>query len=143
MTTETPYTEDDLRAVAAAQHAALTEDPDFMGVGEQMDDDTVMSTEGTDGGRTWAELLDPDGDGTEAYESAQRRIHDLINGAADMSKWAVDLGADGLQPEDHTITLDGDGKPLVRLHLAFHPDMDNAAREGFAMRLARVMADAL
>ncbi|MGV2914464.1 hypothetical protein [Streptomyces alfalfae] len=32
--TETPYTDDDLRTEAARQHASLTDDPDFVGVGE-------------------------------------------------------------------------------------------------------------
>ena len=41
--TDRPYTDDDLRAEAARQHAALTEDPDFMGVGEQMQDQEIES----------------------------------------------------------------------------------------------------
>ncbi|MFI7315183.1 hypothetical protein [Streptomyces hygroscopicus] len=144
MSADQPYTDEDLRAEAARQHAALTEDPDFVGVGEGMEDGPVHSTStDADRARTWEELLDPERDGTDAYETAQQKIHDLINNAADVSKWAVDLGADGLQPEDHAITLDGDGQPLVRVHLAFHPGMDDEARQGFAMHLARVMADAL
>lgn len=135
--TNHPYTEEDLRAEAARQHADLTRDPDFVRVGEQMEDTQVKGTQ------TWGSLLAglPDPDGVaDAYEVAQCAIHDLITGAADVSEWAVTLGADGLEPEAHAITLDGDGEPLVRLHLAFHPDMDDVAREGFAMRLARVMA---
>ncbi|MFD8866056.1 hypothetical protein ACFV1F_17055 [Streptomyces sp. NPDC059590] len=139
-----PYTDDDLRAEAARQHAFLTQDPDFVGIGEGMEDGPVHSTStDTDPARTWEELLPYEADGGKAYNTAQRAIHDLISGAADVSEWAINLGADQLEPEDHAITLDGDGKPLVRLHLAFHPDMDDAARQGFAMHLARVMADAL
>lgn len=148
MSTDQPYTDDDLRAEAARQHKTLTTDPDFTGVGEQMEDAWVPSVEtAEDGsGRTWKQLLvveDGDDEDYTAFDEAQQKIHDLINHAADVSKWAVELGADGLEPEDHAISLDGDGKPLVRLHLAFHPDMDDAARRGFAMYLARVMADAL
>ncbi|MGW3428927.1 hypothetical protein ACWDHW_13365 [Streptomyces melanosporofaciens] len=143
MTTELPYTEDDLRAEAAAQHAVLTEDPDFMGVGEQMDDDIVESTESTDGGRTWSQLLPFETDEGEAYNTAQRKIHDLIRSAADVSEWAVNLGADGLEPSPNTLTLDGDDTPLVRLHLAFHPDMDEDARAGFTTALGRAVADAI
>ncbi|MEV5082887.1 hypothetical protein AB0K74_30065 [Streptomyces sp. NPDC056159] len=79
----------------------------------------------------------------EAYNTVQRKIHALINGAADVSKWAVDLGADGLEPEDHTLTVDGDDTPLVRLHCAFSPDIDDRARIAFMTRLASVMANAL
>ncbi|MER8158123.1 hypothetical protein [Streptomyces sp. NPDC094472] len=143
MTTETPYTEDDLRAEAAAQHAVLTEDPDFMGVGEQMDDDIVTSTETDGGGRTWSELLPYEADGGEAYNSAQRKVHDLIRGAADVSEWAVNLGADGLEPDGHTLQLGidpGDGdQPRVRLHFAFAPDMTDADRDRFVMRLGRAI----
>ncbi|MEV5086225.1 hypothetical protein AB0K74_48820, partial [Streptomyces sp. NPDC056159] len=92
--TDQPYTDDDLRVEAAAQHATLTEDPEFMCVGEQMDDDIVASTEHEDGGKTWSELLPFEADSGEAYNTVQRKIHALINGAADVSKWAVDLGAD-------------------------------------------------
>ncbi|MDX2628616.1 hypothetical protein QBA57_28750 [Streptomyces scabiei] len=41
--TDLPYTDDDLRAEAARQHVALTEDPDFMGVGEQMQGSEIES----------------------------------------------------------------------------------------------------
>ncbi|MFB6955514.1 hypothetical protein ACFCYB_00400 [Streptomyces sp. NPDC056309] len=142
-THDLPYTDDDLRAEAAAQYATLAEDPEFMCVGEQMDDDIVASTDGQDGGKTWSELLPFEADGGEAYNTAQRKIHGLINGAADVSEWAVNLGADGLEPEDHTLTVDGDDKPLVRLHCAFSPGLDDQARIAFMSRLARVMANAL
>ncbi|MFJ8146006.1 hypothetical protein ACIQ6R_13130 [Streptomyces sp. NPDC096048] len=100
--TDHPYTDTDLRAEAARQHAVLTEDPDFVGVGEQMEDRHIQSTvidEDPDfapEGATWAGSLDPEGDGTDAYAEAQRKIHGLIQGAADVSEWAVNLGAAGL-----------------------------------------------
>lgn len=96
--TDHAYTDDDLRAEAARQHAALTEDPDFMGVGEQMEDAAVDHTDDGDTSLTWTELLVPQGAGAsyEAFGEAQRKIHGLINGAADVSQWAVDLGAAGL-----------------------------------------------
>ena len=79
--TDRPYTDDDLRAEAARQHATLSEDPDFMGVGEQMEDryieSTVVSQDPEDEpeeltGSTWSEALDKD-----EYDAAQRAIHDL------------------------------------------------------------------
>lgn len=146
--TERPYTDDDLRAEAARQLATLGEDPDFMGVGEQMEDALVAHTDLTDDGEsslTWSELLVPEGAGAsyEAFGEAQRKIHDLINGAADVSEWAINLGADGLEPTGHTIQLGvdpGDGdRPRVRLHFAFHPDMPDADRDHFAMALSKVV----
>ncbi|MFI8853643.1 hypothetical protein ACIGW3_26105 [Streptomyces sp. NPDC053499] len=141
--TETPYTDEDLRAEAARQHVALTKDPDFMGVGEQMDGRPIPSTivglapesgEPSEMSRRWHQLDEDD------FDAAQRKIHKLISSAADVSAWAVDLGADGLEPEDHTITLDGDDTPLIRVHLAFRSDMSDADRQHFAMRLGRLVA---
>ncbi|MGE9282301.1 hypothetical protein ACP4B2_27655 [Streptomyces rochei] len=152
MTTERPYTDDDLRAEAARQHAVLTEDPDFVGVGEQMEDRHIQSTvidEDPDfapEGATWAGALDPEGDGTDAYAEAQRKIHNLINGAADVSEWAVNLGADGLQPDGHTLQLGTKGpaeedpdQPFVRLHFAFRPDAPAEDRDRFVMELSKVV----
>ncbi|MGW4043018.1 hypothetical protein [Streptomyces sp. NPDC004721] len=142
-THERPYTDHDLRTEAARQHYIATEDPEFMCVGEQMQDteiESLLPPEEADGAEAphWDELLDED-----QFNEAQRKIHGLINGAADVSKWAIDLGADGLEPEDHTLTVDGDDKPLVRLHCAFSPGLDDQARIAFMSRLARVMANAL
>ncbi|MEU5426909.1 hypothetical protein AB0H73_15075 [Streptomyces olivoreticuli] len=136
--TSHPYTAEDLRTEAANQHAELVKDPDFMGVGESMGLDIVASTE-SDGGRTWSELLPEHGE----YDVAQRKIHDLVNGAADISRWAVDLGADGLVPEAAVVTYSPKGKPVIRLHLAFHPATTLAHRAVFVAQLTQVMALAL
>ncbi|MEV4784058.1 hypothetical protein AB0K53_01140 [Streptomyces tuirus] len=127
--TDRPYTDDDLRAEAARQHATLTEDPDFMGVGEQMDGSYVESTvidEDPDfqpEGDTWDSLAPHD------FEAAQRDIHRLINDAADVSEWAVALGADGLEPDEHKLTWAAGEQPIVRVHFAFHPGMHDEARD--------------
>ncbi|MEU3220003.1 hypothetical protein [Streptomyces sp. NPDC006971] len=140
MTTQ-PYTEDDLRAEAATQHATLTEDPDFMGVGEGMQDAYVDSTLKGGGGQTWEELLPYQGDGGEAYNTAQRQIHDLISGAADVSTWAVNLGADGLEPEVHSITIGADEKPIARIHFAFEPGMPDDMRTALVEGIGQAIAD--
>lgn len=140
--TTTPYTDEDLRAEAAHQHATLTEDPDFMGVGEQMDGRFVRY-----------EVVDPEHGGLmpapgaprwndldeDQYGEAQREIHDLINSAPCLSDWAVQLGADGLEPTAHVITLDGDGTPLVRVHFAFAPDMPEEARDAFVQGIGQAI----
>lgn len=138
-----PYTDDDLRAEAARQHAALTEDPDFMGVGEQMQDTEIESllppaeADGAEGPH-WDELLDED-----QFNEAQRKIHDLINGAADVSEWAVDIGADGLEPLDAALSMQTSTGPLVRIHFAVRPDMPddmrNALVEGLGMEIAKYL----
>jgi hypothetical protein len=148
-----PYTDDDLRAEAARQYATLAEDPDFMGVGEQMEYAIVESTDdGTCARETWHELLvapTPD-DEYEAYGEAQKQIHDLINGAAEISEWAINLGADGLEPAAHTFQLgaqgvgDGDAEePFVRLHFAFGPNVAEEDRDRWVVQLARVITQNL
>ncbi|MFJ8144656.1 hypothetical protein ACIQ6R_06225 [Streptomyces sp. NPDC096048] len=145
--TDRPYTDDDLRTEAARQHASLTADPDYVGVGEQMEDRHIQSTvidEDPDfapEGATWAGALDPEGDGTDVYAEAQRKIHTLINGAANVSEWAVNLGADGLEPSPDVINLDGANGPFVRIHFAFDPAMPVRDRQRFGLALAQAIAD--
>lgn len=61
----------------------------------------------------------------------------------DLSEWAANIGADGLEPSPNVLNLDGDDKPIVRLHMAFDPDLPERARQQFDLGLAQVMADAL
>lgn len=125
-----PYTDDDLRAEAARQHASLTEDPEFMCVGERMEDQEV-----TPGGNvTWGDFCET------TYAAAQRRIADLISHAADVSAWAVKLGADGLEPDEHQIGFNAGDKPIVRIHFAFAPDLSDEAREGLVVGLGEAAA---
>lgn len=144
--TERPYTDDDLRAEAARQLALSTDDPDFMGIGERMDGTPIPSTvrdlepetgEPLEISRAWSQLAPED------FDTAQRAIDDLLTKAADVSEWAVNLGADGLEPDAHTLQLGedpGDGnRPRVRMHFAFHPDMPDADRDHFVMALSKVV----
>jgi hypothetical protein len=141
--TNTPFTDDDLRAEAARQHATLTEDPDFVGVGEQMSGRFVRY-----------EVVDPDHGGLmpapgspcwddlneDQYDEAQRKLHDLINGAADVSEWAVNLGADGLEPDEHQFTLKAGPKPIIRAHFGFAPELSDDARDAFVQGLGEAAA---
>lgn len=131
--TDEPYTDDDLRAEAARQHATLTEDPDFMGVGEQMGDRfvryEVVDPEHGDlmpppGTPKWNDLPE------DEFDEAQQKIHDLINGAAYTSEWAINLGADGLEPAARAIDIGWNDGPLqARLHIAFTADVPHDERE--------------
>ena len=129
--TERPYTDDDLRAEAARQLAMSTEDPEFMGIAERMEGSKIESADDLQ----WDQLDDDD------FDNAQPTIDELINGAADVSEWAIALGADGLEPYDGQLTLDGDSKPFARIHFAFDPDMPEEIRmalvQGVGTEIAR------
>ncbi|WP_331764790.1 hypothetical protein [Streptomyces sp. NBC_01238] len=141
--TQQPYTDADLRAEAARQLGALTEDPEFMGVGEQMNGADISSRgpEEDEEGRIdpdagawkWDELLDED-----QFNAAQRKIHNLITGAADVSQWAIQLGAAGLTPHPamgwYCTTSGWD----TAVQIATHPDLrpDLAAEIQTAVRAA-------
>ncbi|RYJ29384.1 hypothetical protein CU044_2125 [Streptomyces sp. L-9-10] len=133
--TDLPYTDADLRAEAIAQHRELTDDPEYFTVGEAMCDAKVPSSAT---GETWETLLDEDG-----YNAAQRKIHDLISGAANVSEWAVNLGADGLEPEDQAITIGADEKPIARVHFAFEPGMPDEMRIALVEGIGEAIADHL
>ena len=147
--TDRPYTDEDLRTEAARQHALSVEDPDFMSVAERMEytfiDSTIVDPDPETGtepitGDAWDHLP------REDFDEAQRKIHDLIRGAADTSEWAINLGADGLEPDGHTLQLgskeagdDDSEQPFVRMHFAFHPDVPPAERDRFVMELSKVV----
>ena len=139
--TERPYTDDDLRAEAARQHYTATTDPDFMGIGEQMDGSEIDSTfydeagQRHDNGRTWDQLDDED------FDTAQRAIDDLLGKAADVSDWAISLGADGQEPEEHALTVQGDGNPIARIHFAFEPGMPDEMRTALVEGIGQAIAD--
>jgi hypothetical protein len=141
--TDRPYTDDDLRAEAARQHYTATTDPDFMGIGEQMDGSPIESTcfdaagERHEPGLTWDQL-----DGQQ-FGEVQRAIDDLLGKAADVSDWAVNLGADGLEPSPHEVTFDNADGAFVRLHLAFHPSMPEHDRQRFHAGIKQALRDAL
>jgi hypothetical protein len=138
-----PYTDDDLRAEAARIHQQFTAEPDEGLVGEIMESGHVPSVETTEDGsaRTWAELLEPEGEETPEYATAQRAVTDLIRGAVNISDWAVELGADGLEPSPDVLNLDGDNGPFIRVLFAFDPAMPERDRQRFTLGLAQVIAD--
>ncbi|MDX2628615.1 hypothetical protein QBA57_28745 [Streptomyces scabiei] len=77
----------------------------------------------------------------DQFSDAQRRIHGLISSAADVSEWAVQLGADGLEPLPEQLTAHTDYSPWFRLHFAVRPDMSDDMRralvEGVAVEIAK------
>ncbi|UDM00046.1 hypothetical protein [Streptomyces longhuiensis] len=136
--TDRPYTDADLRHEAARQHAGCSWDPDYMGVGEQMSDQPCPPTDEPGPGlHTWGDLT------RDEFDEAQRKIHDLINDAANVSAWAVQLGADGLAPStEHEITVDA-GRPIARMHFAFEPDMPEEMRTALVEGVGHAIDTAL
>ncbi|MFB7776886.1 hypothetical protein [Streptomyces bauhiniae] len=132
--TDRPYTDDDLRAEAARQLAHLPDHLDKDRVGQEM---CGAAIESHDSDRQWDALDD------NQFDTAEQAIHNLIKGSANTSDWAVNLGADRLEPTGHTLELGidpGDGnRPRVRLHFAFHPDVLDADRDCFVMDVTKTV----
>jgi hypothetical protein len=116
--TDQPYTEADLRAEAARQHQRSIEHPSYMGVRSHMLDSATGDPEANWGPHNGID-----------FNIARERITDLRAGAADLSTWAVEMGADGLEPARHVVHInDKAGEHRVRVHLAFAPDMAEETR---------------
>jgi hypothetical protein len=129
--TDQPYTVADLLAEAARQHKTATEDPEFSGVGEQMEGHKIPSR----GDFQWDQLDDAD------FDKAQRAIDDLLGKAADISRWAVDLGDDNLQPGAQTIEIGWNDGPLqARLHIAYAAEMPDEERDQLVTDLSNAIA---
>lgn len=127
--TDTPYTQADLRAEAARQLALTTEDPDFMGIGERMEGSKIPSRSDVQ----WDQLGDTD------FDNAQRAIDDLLSNAADVSAWAVTLGAAGLKPvADMGFRLTTGGHSLA-VQIAVDPEITDQAREELVAALTEVI----
>ncbi|MEE4540960.1 hypothetical protein V2S66_03130 [Streptomyces sp. V4-01] len=144
--TDQPYTDADLRHEAARQLAAWAEHVDSLSVSEQMADTVVPSTDtDTCSRQTWNELLvapTPD-DEYKDFDTAREKVHALISGAADLSEWAVNLGADGLDPTGHVLKVGSASTQIARIHFAFAPDLDETARRGLVEGLGQAIADSL
>ncbi|WP_405479974.1 hypothetical protein [Streptomyces anulatus] len=120
---EKPYTDEDLQAEAARQIKYTLDNVETDGLLE-------ASTYDLGNGRRWEEL--PEGDWREALRS----IDELVEGAADVSEWAVNLGADGLEPDSRALDA---GERRVRVHLAFAPDISDDDRADLVGQFAAFM----
>lgn len=122
--TERPYTDDDLRVEAGRQHQLHIAHSNPRLLLGRMLDGPIESTRRGDDVLTWDEALNCD-----EFDESKNAIADLIRGAADTSRWAIDLGADGLVPfTEHAITLNA-GRPIARIHFAFEPEMPEEMRD--------------
>lgn len=124
------YTAEDLRAAAALMHYALTIQPN------PADADAALSADLD----KWSRI----GVGSDEEEELRESVVELVSGAADVSRWAVDLGADQLKPSnEHAITVQGNGRPIARILFAFEPDMPEDMRTALVEGLGNAMANAL
>lgn len=129
-----PYTDNDLRTEATRQYAEVLDFPDRLEVGDEMQGQPIASTvvdlepetgEPLEMSRTWGQLS---GDG---FHTSRNEVHKLLEGAADVSQWAINLGADVLVPSEHHVDIDCEGVLAVRIHYAFHMDLPQHLREAF------------
>jgi hypothetical protein len=77
-------------------------------------------------------------------DSPANAIRGLIKSAADVSEWAINLGADGLEPSDeHVITLNADSgteeRPIARIHFAFEPGMPEEMRTALVQGIGQAI----
>lgn len=126
--TDQPYTDDDLRDAAALMHYSLTIQPN------PVDADAVLS-----GHPAWVHVEV----GSDEEDQLRESVVELVSKAADVSAWAVNLGADGLEPEDHSITIGAVGKPIARIHFAFEPGMPDEMRDALVEGIGEAIADHL
>jgi hypothetical protein len=131
MPTSRPYTDADLRTEAARQHALSTEDPDFMGISERMEGSKIPSR----GDFQWDQLDDAD------FDTAQRAIDDLLTGAADVSEWAIALGAAGLTPLTEIGIALTTGGYSIAVQIAADPGLTDDAREELIAELSKAITD--
>ncbi|MFH9823060.1 hypothetical protein [Streptomyces bobili] len=122
--TDLPYTDNDLRTEAARLLASAARDAD----------DRIRPAVQ----RKWGEQATP-----EVIDEACDELVSLLDRAADVSEWAVNLGADGLEPLDSLLSMQTNSGPLCRIHFAVRPDMPEEMRralvEGVAMEIAKYL----
>lgn len=126
--TEQPYTDADLRAAAALMHYAMTTEPN------PADADAVLS-----GHSAWANVEV----GSDEEDQLRESVVELVSGAADVSEWAINLGADRLEPSENSITMRGAGLPIARIHFAFEPGMPDSMRAALVEGIGQAIGDAL
>lgn len=140
--TDRPYTDEDLRAEAGRALSALVHLPTVEEIVASLRQSCIPHLHADGDLVTWGSVLDED----ELAEAA-RQIAERMIPAAPVGEWAVNLGADGLEPDGHTFQLGTQGPsdddpdmPFVRLHFAFNPEATDEERDRFVMQLTKVIA---
>ncbi|MGW7597298.1 hypothetical protein [Streptomyces antimycoticus] len=128
--TNHPYTNADLRATAAEFVATAIREITPSEIADRMDRNYVQSTNPGDGnGRTWAQLLNRGDLDTTEFLAARQQVDDLIRDAADVSEWAIQLGAANLTPHPAMAWQSTSGRYNVAVQVATANDLIPAARD--------------
>jgi hypothetical protein len=114
----TPYwSEGDARHEAARRHANAIDMACADGTSDDMGDETIPSkaapaeADGADGMR-WKDLP------REEWDAADKRARELLHDSADVSRWAVDLGAENLDAHPHVVIRDENGVAVAAVQIA-------------------------
>lgn len=110
-----PITDTDVHQAAAALHHAMTADP----YPEQADEFLARSS-------VWHEASQD----KQRRGELRARVRDLVVDAADVSEWAIELGATGLQPY-HSHAWRSEGGFDVAVQVAASPRMLPGIRREF------------
>lgn len=133
-----PYTTEDLRTEAGLALSALVHLPTVEEIATSLRQSYVPHLHADGDHATWGDLLDENG-----LTEAARQISEQMIPAAPVGEWAVNLGADGLQPTGDCFSMQGDGQPILRVHFAFTPDMPEDARQAFINGVGQLIANHL
>lgn len=115
-----PYTDIDLITEAARQHHRLTQKPNRSAVLVSMDESGFFQEATSHQWKTISE---------EQVDAAHNRVYSLIENAANVSAWAIQLGADGLAPYPYRVDAPSpDGVVRARIHFAFDPSLSSMDR---------------
>lgn len=121
------YTEEDVRAEAARQYKEILSDSGYTSVGERMD-----------GESRWRGLDDDD------WDKAANAVEDLLDKVADLSRWAVDMGAEALVPAMEEVTIrDNTGRAIMRVHFAFEPELTRESQTSVMGSVAQHLSNTL
>ncbi|MGW7617345.1 hypothetical protein ACWGLG_16060 [Streptomyces antimycoticus] len=128
--TDSPHTNADLRATAAEVVATAIREITPSEIADRMDRNYVQSTNPGDGnGRTWAQLLNRGDLDTTEFLATRQQVDDLIRDAADVSEWAIQLGAANLTPHPAMAWQSTSGRYNVAVQVATANDLIPAARD--------------
>jgi len=121
-----PYTDDDLRAEAARQIKHTLDNLDTDGLLE-------ASTYELGDGQRWEQLDERD------WREALREVDELLDSAADVSRWAIDLGAGGLTPRATHGWLSTTGSWEVAVQIATSDELTESARNELIAEIRKAL----
>jgi hypothetical protein len=133
-----PYTDDDLRAEAARQYAEVLRSPDRIEVQDEMQGTAIPSRSDADQTVRWGQLS-----GDEFHDAANE-VHELLDDAPNLSRWAIDLSACVLTRTTELAWGHGDNWHLA-VQLAhrrgIHNDLSGAFANAIRNAVNQVLAD--